>query len=118
MNKHKTRLRRGKKTRYRILLSNKPRLVVFRSGKHMYAQIIVPEVNGSKVVVSCSTLDKEVRQHMEGTKIQQAALVGERLAERALKNDVSEVAFDRSGYHYHGRVSALAEGARKGGLKF
>ncbi|MGB9912972.1 MAG: 50S ribosomal protein L18, partial [Candidatus Kapaibacteriota bacterium] len=96
----------------------KPRLTVFRSLKHIYCQIINDEIGHT--LVSCSTLDKEVcAQIKEGMKkVDEAKIVGKILAERAIKLGIEKIAFDRNGYLYHGRVKALAEGAREGGLKF
>ena len=95
----------------------KMRLSVFRSGKHMYAQII-DDVKGV-TVASASTLDKEVRESLKNTaNVEAASFVGKVVAERAVKSGVSEVVFDRGGYIYHGRVKALADAARSAGLKF
>ena len=97
--------------------NGKMRLSVFRSGKHMYAQII-DDVKGV-TVASASTLDKEVRENLKKTaNIEAASFVGKVVAERAVKSGVSEVVFDRGGYIYHGRVKALADAARSAGLKF
>lgn len=97
--------------------SERPRLNVFRSLDHIYAQVI-DDVNG-KTLVSASTVDRALAANLSGkTKKEQADLVGQTVAERALSSGISEVVFDRGGYIYHGRVQALAEGARKGGLKF
>ncbi len=96
---------------------DRPRLSVFRSNKHIYAQIIDDEAGHT--LVAASTRSKELAGKLEGkTKIEQAQLVGQLLAEKALKANIEQVVFDRNGYKYHGRVKALAEGARKGGLKF
>ncbi len=89
----------------------KPRLSVFRSGKHIYAQLINDEKGETLVSASDSAFK-------EGTKSERAFKMGEALAEAARKNKIGTVVFDRGGYAYHGRVSAVAEGARKGGLKF
>ena len=115
------RTRRQKiKARIRKKISGtpeKPRISVFRSNKHIYAQL-VDDVNG-KTLVAASTLTKEVAEQLNGLKkSEQAELVGKVLAERALQANIKDVVFDRSGYKYHGRVKALAEGARKGGLIF
>ena len=120
MNKVKSRERRGLKTKavIRKAKSNRPRLVVFRSGAHIYSQIIIGAEYGDKVLVSSSTIDKEVNASLTGNKCDQARQVGLKLAERAKKNDICAVAFDRSGFKYHGRVKALADGAREGGLNF
>ncbi|MBN1935822.1 MAG: 50S ribosomal protein L18 [Anaerolineae bacterium] len=94
-----------------------PRLSVFRSLKHIYAQII-DDVSGC-TLISASTLDPDVREQMaELNKTEQAQLVGKRLAEKALSNGVTQVVFDRGGYQYHGRVKALADASREGGLEF
>ena len=110
-----------RKARVRVALkktaNGKMRLSVFRSGKHIYAQII-DDAKGV-TVVSASTLDKEVRENLKKTaNIEAASFVGKIVAERAVKSGVSEVVFDRGGYIYHGRVKALADAARSAGLKF
>jgi large subunit ribosomal protein L18 len=119
MNKHKSRTRRGLKAKALIRISGKARLVVFRSGKHIYAQIVQSCDLGDKVLVSSSTLDKELKANLtkEG-KLDQAGLVGKLLGTRAKKQGIIQVAFDRAGYKYHGRVKALADGAREAGLDF
>ena len=109
-----------RKARVRVALkkaaNGKMRLSVFRSGKHIYAQII-DDAKGV-TVVSASTLDKEVRNNIaKSSTVEAAAYIGNVVAERAVKSGVSEVVFDRGGYIYHGRVQALADGAREGGLK-
>jgi large subunit ribosomal protein L18 len=98
--------------------SQRPRLTVYRSLKHIYCQIINDEIGHT--LVACSTQDKEVRSLLkEGMKkTEQAKIVGMVLAEKALKLGIEKVAFDRNGYLYHGRVKALADGAREKGLKF
>lgn len=116
MNKGKLRARRSLKTKAIQAKSLLPRLVVFRSGKHIYAQIIEKSVGGDKVLVSSSTLVKALNAN--GTKVEQATAVGSSLAEQAIKLKISKVSFDRNGYKYHGRVKALANGAREAGLKF
>ncbi len=110
-----------RKARVRIALkkaaNGKPRLSVFRSGKHIYAQVI-DDTKGA-TVVSASTLDKEVRDSIKKTStVEAASFIGKVVAERAVKAGVSEVVFDRGGYIYHGRVKALADAAREAGLKF
>jgi len=110
-----------RKARVRIALkkaaNGKPRLSVFRSGKHIYAQII-DDTKGT-TVVSASTLDKEIRNNIKkSSNIEAASFIGKAVAERAVKAGVSEVVFDRGGYIYHGRVKALADAAREAGLKF
>ena len=111
------RLRRAGKTRARIRRAAINRLSVFRSPQHVYAQIIEP--SGGRVLVSASTVEREVRDQMGyGGNVDAAAAVGKRLAEKAKDLGVGRVAFDRSGYKYHGRVKALADAAREGGLEF
>ena len=111
------RLRRAGKTRVRIRRAATNRLCVFRSPQHVYAQIIEP--SGGRVLVSASTVEREVRDQMGyGGNVDAAAAVGKRLAEKAKDAGVRRVAFDRSGYKYHGRVKALADAAREGGLEF
>ncbi len=110
-----------RKARVRTALKNvtngKPRLSVFRSGKHIYAQII-DDIKGT-TVVSASTLDKEIRDSLKkSSTVEAAGVIGKSIAERAVKNGVSEVVFDRGGYIFHGRVKALADAARAAGLKF
>ena len=118
MNKRHARARRGLKTKALIRSSNRPRLVVYRSAIHIYAQIIVPGDKGDTVVVSASTLDNTLKSQLKGTKVERAEQVGKLLAERAKEKKIVEVAFDRAGYRYHGRVKALAAGARSAGLDF
>jgi len=115
--KKPSRLRRAAKTRARILRQEAVRLTVYRSNQHIYAQVVAAD--GAKILASASTVEKEVRaQHANGGNREAAALVGKRIAEKAKAAGVSEVAFDRAGFSYHGRVKALAEAAREGGLKF
>jgi large subunit ribosomal protein L18 len=120
MKETRTEARRRRHARVRRLVSGNagvPRLNVFRSLKHIYAQII-DDVAG-RTLVSSSTLDAEIRDQIEGlSKIDQAKLVGKRLAEKAVSSGVTKVVFDRSGYLYHGRVKALADASREGGLVF
>ena len=112
------RKRRHKRIRMRVQgTAQRPRLNVFRSLRHMYAQIIDDTIGHT--IVSASTLDAEIRQRAgKLSKVEQAKLVGEVLAARALDKGVKQVVFDRGGYKYHGRVKALAEAAREKGLKF
>jgi large subunit ribosomal protein L18 len=115
--KKQARLRRAKQTRARIAEQTVLRLTVHRSNLHIYAQVI--DATGSKVIVSASSLDKEVRSELpNGGNVKAAALVGKRIAEKARAKGVEAVAFDRAGYQYHGRVKALAEAAREAGLQF
>ena len=117
MNKKEARVRRARKTRVRIALQRATRLVVSRSNCHIYAQIIAPA--GDKVLASASTLEAEVRKDVKnGGNKAAAAVVGKRIADRAKALGIETVAFDRSGYRYHGRVQALADAAREAGLKF
>jgi large subunit ribosomal protein L18 len=117
MYKREARVRRARKTRARIAEQRANRLVVSRSNCHIYAQIIGPA--GDKVLISASTLEGEVRQGAKnGGNRAAATLIGKRIAEKAKALGIETVAFDRSGYKYHGRVKALAEAAREGGLKF
>ena len=117
MNKKEARLRRARQTRLRIAVQRSARLVVSRSNCHIYAQIIAP--TGDKVLASASTLEADVRKETpNGGNKAAAAAVGKRIAERAKAAGVEAVAFDRSGFRYHGRVQALAEAARENGLKF
>lgn len=120
MDKKQSRLRRGRQTRIKIAQLKVNRLSVHRTNLHIYANLISPE---AKVLVSASTLEAEVRAELagqsgKGGNAAAAALVGKRVAEKALKAGITEVAFDRSGFRYHGRVKALAEAAREAGLKF
>ena len=112
------RQRRHARVRRRLQgTAQRPRLSVFRSLKHMHTQII-DDVQGN-TLVAASTLDAEVQTKASGKdKSAQAAAVGELLAERASEAGIKQVVFDRGGYKYHGRVKALAEAARKGGLEF
>jgi len=117
MNKKQARVRRSRKTRVRIALQGATRLVVSRSNLHIYAQLIAP--TGDKVLASASTLEAEMRKDVKnGGNKAAAAMVGKRIADRAKALGIEAVAFDRSGYRYHGRVQALADAARENGLKF
>ncbi len=120
MNKEIARRRRAKKIKATIFnaKSQRPRLVVSRSNPNIYAQIILTEENGDIVLVTASTVDKELKPTLKGTKKERAFEVGKLLAQRANEKNIVQVAFDRAGYKYHGRVKALAEGARDGGLDF
>jgi large subunit ribosomal protein L18 len=116
-NKKQARLRRARKTRARIAGQKVIRLCVNRTNSHIYAQII--SACGGKVLTSASTLEAEVRKTVSNGSNQAAAsVVGRLIAERAKAAGVETVAFDRSGFQYHGRVKALAEAARENGLKF
>lgn len=110
------RVRRAARARLRQRAQRVPRLVVFRSNSHMYSQVISPD---ARVVASASTLDRSLAPGLKsGGNVAAAAKVGALIAARALEKGVDRVAFDRGGYKYHGRVRALAEAAREGGLKF
>ena len=113
--KNVKRQKRATKTRSRIELSANNRLTVFRSNSHIYAQI--SNNDGSKVIASASTLDASLKGDNSGN-IEAATKVGKLIAERAIEKGINQVAFDRSGYKYHGRVKALAESAREAGLTF
>ena len=112
------RQRRHHRVRLRVTgTSAKPRLCVFRSLNHIYAQII--DDSQGHTLVSTSTLDTDIKSNIDGkSKTGEAELVGSALAKLALSNGIKQVTFDRGGYKYHGRVKALAEAARQGGLKF
>jgi large subunit ribosomal protein L18 len=118
MNKREARLRRGLKTKAIIKNSTRARLVVYRSLTNIYAQIVVRGPNGDEVLISSSTLDAELKPSLNGNKVSQANQVGQLLGKRATEKSISDVAFDRSGYKYHGRIKALADGAREAGLNF
>lgn len=118
MDKKQSRLRRSRKARAKIRELGKPRLTIFRTPRHIYAQVIAP--NGSEVVAAASTTEKSVRDSIEGStgNSAAAATVGKAIAERAKSAGIETVAFDRAGFKYHGRVKALADAAREGGLDF
>jgi large subunit ribosomal protein L18 len=116
-----SRLRRAKSTRLRIRLGRENRLTVFRSNLNIYASVV--SADGGKVLVTASTVEPEVRSQLAGARgnggnAAAAKLVGARLAQKAKAAGIESVAFDRAGYRYHGRVKALADAAREGGLKF
>jgi len=115
--KKTSRIRRSVRTRSRISRDRTNRMSIFRTPRHIYAQIIDP--TGGRILASASSLEAEVRADLKhGGNIAAAAVVGKRIAEKAIAVGVDSVAFDRSGFRYHGRVKALAEAAREGGLKF
>jgi large subunit ribosomal protein L18 len=117
MDKKSARLRRALKTRSHIRRLGVPRLTVHRSGQHIYAQVIAAD--GGHVLATANTLQKDVREGLQGTSNKSAAAaVGKAIAEKAKAAGVEQVAFDRSGFRYHGRVKELADAAREGGLKF
>ena len=117
-NTQKARIRRHARVRQKVTgTGERPRLAVFRSLNHIYAQVI--DDTAGKTLVAASTLDAELKDGLAGkNKLDQAQLVGGLLAKRAAEKGISQVAFDRGGFLYHGRVKALADGAREGGLKF
>ncbi|WP_294272020.1 50S ribosomal protein L18 [Propionivibrio sp.] len=117
MDKNQARLRRARKTRAKIAELKSVRLSVHRTNSHIYAQVFSP--CGSKVLAAASSLEPEVRKDVaNGGNIGAAAVIGKLIAERAKKAGIEQVAFDRGGFQYHGRVKALAEAAREAGLKF
>lgn len=113
--KKETRLRRARRARAKIRELGASRLVIHRSPRHIYAQLVSGD--GASVLASASTLDKDLRSGKTGN-IDAAKAVGALIAERAKAAGVTQVAFDRSGFKYHGRVKALADAAREGGLEF
>jgi large subunit ribosomal protein L18 len=117
LDKKQNRLRRARKARAKIRELEVNRLSVHRTPQHIYAQVI--GADGGTVLASASTLELEVRKGMKnGGNVEAAAIVGARIAEKAKAAGVDTVAFDRSGFRYHGRVKALADAAREAGLKF
>lgn len=117
MDKKTSRLRRAKRTRAKIRELSVPRLTVHRTPRHIYAQVI--DADGTRVLASASTVSKELRGSVSnGGNIDAAVSVGKSIAEKATAAGVSQVAFDRAGFKYHGRVKALADAARENGLKF
>ncbi len=116
MDKKKSRLRRSKRTRAGIRKRGDMRLSVHRTPRHIYAQIIEPAGN---TVIASSSIGKETKTQLKnGGNIAAAEAVGKQIAEQAVAKGISKVAFDRSGFKYHGRIKALADAAREGGLKF
>jgi large subunit ribosomal protein L18 len=117
MKKKVARLRRARKSRSHIRRLGMPRLTVHRSGRHIYAQVIAAE--GDHVLAAASTLQKDVREGLDSTSNKAAAVaVGKAVAARAVAAGVTSVAFDRSGFKFHGRIKELADAAREGGLQF
>ncbi len=120
LNKKEQRLRRSRQTRLRIAQQVVARLTVYRSNLHVYASVISDD--GSRVLASASTAEKAVREQLggdgKGGNTAAAAIVGKRIAEKAKAAGIEKVAFDRSGFAFHGRVKALAEAAREAGLQF
>ncbi|EOD2823238.1 50S ribosomal protein L18 [Providencia stuartii] len=117
MDKKAARIRRATRARRKIQELGATRLVVHRTPRHIYAQVIAP--NGSETLVAASTTEKAINEQVKFTGNKDAAaIVGKIIAERALEKGITTVAFDRSGFQYHGRVQALAEAAREAGLQF
>jgi large subunit ribosomal protein L18 len=117
MNNVNNRLRRARKTRAKIAELKVTRLSVHRTNTHIYAQIIAE--TGDKVLASASTVEADVRKKVKnGGNVEAAAVIGKLIAEKAKKAGITAVAFDRSGYKYHGRIKALADAARENGLSF
>ena len=117
MGKKGNRLRRARRTRAKIRELREYRLTVHRTPRHIYAQVIAPD--GGKVVAAASTLQSEVREGLKGTgNAEAAARVGAAIAGKAKAAGIGRVAFDRSGFRYHGRIKALADAARENGLEF
>jgi large subunit ribosomal protein L18 len=117
MGKTDSRLRRSRRTRAKIRELGVHRLSVHRTSRHIYAQVIAPD--GGTIVASASTVSKDTRKAVKYTgNVDAATQVGKEVAERAKAAGVTRVAFDRSGFRYHGRIKALADAAREGGLEF
>ncbi|AKJ40956.1 50S ribosomal protein L18 [Pragia fontium] len=117
MDKKAARIRRATRARRKIKELCATRLVIHRTPRHIYAQIIAP--NGSEVLAAASTLEKAIAEQLKYTGNKDAAAaVGKAIAERALAKEITKVSFDRSGFQYHGRVQALADAAREAGLQF
>ena len=113
--KKSARLRRAKRTRSKISELRMNRLCVYRTPRHIYAQIISEQ--GNQIMASAATVEKENRKNKTGN-VEAASTIGKLIAQRSIEAGIDKVAFDRSGYAYHGRVKALAEAARESGLKF
>ena len=117
ISKKANRMRRAKKTRAKISELGAHRLTIHRTPRHIYAQVVSPD--GSKVIASASTVQKDIASDAKYTgNADAASLVGKAIAEKSKSAGITTVAFDRSGFRYHGRVKALAEAAREGGLEF
>ena len=117
ISKKANRVRRAKKTRMKISEKGAHRLSVHRTPRHIYAQVISPD--GTQVIAAASTVQKDISGDAKYTgNVEAASLVGKAIAEKSKSAGVTSVAFDRSGFRYHGRVKALAEAAREGGLEF
>lgn len=117
MNKKQARMRRAKETRRHIRELGAVRLCVHRTPRHIYAQVVAGD--GAQIIAAASTLEKDLRDSLKhGGNSEAAAVIGKRVAERATAAGVENVAFDRAGFKYHGRIKALADAARENGLKF
>ena len=117
MDKKSARIRRAARSRYMMREQGVTRLVVHRTPRHIYAQVIAP--NGSEVLAAASTVEKAISEQVKYTGNRDAAaVVGKLVAERALAKGIQDVAFDRSGFKYHGGVQSLADAAREAGLQF
>jgi large subunit ribosomal protein L18 len=117
LDKKQNRLRRARKGRAKISELEVKRLSIHRTPRHIYAQVI--DADGGTILASASTLEAEVRKGMKnGGNVEAATIVGARIAEKAKAAGIDTVAFDRSGFRYHGRIKALADAAREAGLKF
>lgn len=117
MTKRISRLRRAKRTRMKIRDLEMTRLTVYKTPRHMYAQVTTPD--GAKTIICASTLDKDLRTSLKTTgNVDAAKEVGKLIAKRALEAGITAVAFDRGGFTYHGRIKALADAARETGLQF
>ncbi|ADC72643.1 ribosomal protein L18 [Thioalkalivibrio sp. K90mix] len=116
MDKKEARLKRARRARFKIRELGVHRLCIHRTPRHMYAQIIAP--SGDAVVAAASTVEKELKSAGNTGNAEAAARVGQAIAERAKKAGIEQVAFDRAGFRYHGRVKALADAARENGLQF
>ncbi|MDG6897641.1 50S ribosomal protein L18 [Actinobacillus delphinicola] len=117
MDKKSARIRRAARARHMMKEQGATRLVVFRTPRHIYAQVIA--ASGSEVLASASTVEKAIKEQVKYTgNVDAAKLVGKTVAERALSKGIKDVAFDRSGFKYHGRVQSLADAAREAGLQF
>lgn len=115
MDKKTSRIRRARKTRAKIRELGVHRLCIHRTPRHIYAQVIAP--SGNEVLASASTVDPKIREGIKSTgNIEAASTIGKTIAERAKAAGISKVAFDRSGFRYHGRIKALADAARENGL--
>lgn len=117
MNKLQSRKRRSAKTKLQLKRLRVPRIVVFRSNKHIYAQLVVMSDNGDLVKASASSIEEEIKAQ-GSNKSDIASQVGKELGKRIVELGLSKIAFDRSGYKYHGRVKALADGIREQGVEF